>query len=179
MAPLTRSDAGSAPVLVAVALLEENQMAVGVRPAKKRRQVAVGGMRHRTRGSRVRQRRHKQIAHVIDRRQPGEVLAVGTDPHAADIRIVEENFSCDQFGRGRRRRTGERQRDAERGGVAQEIAAVDRDAVHANLCGPALAMQARRRRRRLAAAPTFGNQPPHSRFRDLMYAWHATEERPG
>jgi hypothetical protein len=55
-------DAGSAPVLVAVALLEKHQMAVGMCPAKKSRQIAVGGMRHCARGAEIGQRRDKQIA---------------------------------------------------------------------------------------------------------------------
>ena len=121
-------DAGGAPVLVAVALLEKNQMAVGVRPAIKSRQVAVGDMRHRARGAKIRQRRHEQIAHPADRRQPGQGLAVGADAHAADIGIVEENFSRDQIGFRRRRAAEARERQRGEGrGAAQEIAAVDRD----------------------------------------------------
>jgi hypothetical protein len=46
----------------------------------------------------------------------------------------EIGFGCNRHAMEAR----ERQRRAERGSAAQKIAAVDRDAVHANLRGPAL-----------------------------------------
>jgi hypothetical protein len=55
--------------------------------------------------------------------------------HAADIRIVEEDFSRDQGGFGGTRATEacERQRGAKRSCAAQEIVAIDRNDGHAKL----------------------------------------------
>jgi hypothetical protein len=86
-------------------------------------------------GAEIVARRHPEIAHVVDRREPGEMLAVGTDAQAANIGIVEENFSRDQIGfrSDGTSQSGERQR-GERRGAAHKIAAVDR-ADHAELPG--------------------------------------------
>jgi len=90
---------------------------------------AVSPKRPRARGAKIRQRRHKQIAHAADRRQPGEGRPVRAYAHAADVGIVEEDFSRDQIGLGGSGAAEIRQwqHRANRSGVAQEIATVHRD----------------------------------------------------
>ena len=74
----------------------------------------------------------------IDRREPGQVLAVGADPDIDVIRIVEEDLARDQLGLlGMRllRKPDERQCRTQDGGALQKMAAIDRRGGHANLRG--------------------------------------------
>jgi hypothetical protein len=129
-------DTQCAPVLVAVTFPEKHQMAIGIGPAEIVSDVTVGDPGDRPRRRRIGHRRHPQIVYTVDRRNIGELQAVGAHPHIGAVGIVEENLARHQagvLGVRRSREPGKRQRRTERGGTKQEIAAVDRRGSHAGL----------------------------------------------
>src|SRR5581483_385919 len=106
---------------------EEDEMTIGVRPAEIGGDAASGDVRHRTRRAGIGDGRDKQIDDVIDRRGPGEVLAVRTDAHVVAVGIVEEDLARNQFGLARLSAyyARKRQRQAYRGSALQENTAID------------------------------------------------------
>ena len=80
---------------LAVAILEEDDVAAGLRPAIERGDVAIGDAGDGSCGSEIVDPRHEQVAHAVDRRQPGQVPAIRRNGDAAIVGIIEQDATGD------------------------------------------------------------------------------------
>jgi len=94
-------DAGGAPVLIAVVFLEEYDVAVGVRPAIERCDIAIGDASDSPRGGKVVDPCHEQVANAVDRCEPGQVPAIRADSQAAVVEIIGQRTTGYEFGHSR------------------------------------------------------------------------------
>jgi len=78
--------------------LKKDNMAVGMRPAIERGDIAVSHTGHGPSGGKVVDPRHEQVADAVDRREPGQVPAVRADGEAAVVGIVEQRAPGNEFG---------------------------------------------------------------------------------
>src|SRR5262249_47864595 len=84
-------DARRAPVLVAFVFLEVHEVAIVITPLKGVRQIAILGAGEGLSALRFGHRREPKVAHTVERRQVGDVLAVGTDADVDIVGVVKKN----------------------------------------------------------------------------------------
>ena len=132
-------DARGAPVLVAVALLEVDDVAIRVRPQEDVADRTIGRAREGPGGAEIADRCNPQVSHAVDRRDVRDRGAVERELGPGDVGIAEEGLARDQrASEFSSRPCGPRQEQSrgDRGGACKKVPARRRDRAHRDLPSP-------------------------------------------